>query len=354
LTPTRISDPRRFDGAKESPLSEATDQFTAASVPEKKQLLPHLSQRISTMLENGEESIVREEVSKPASPSACRALLQALELALLPGGGEGDVSIQVFAIPVLFVVGGASSAQASGVVRDTDEIRVLFETAGVLGQCRNFGLSNALAAKSSIEAIPWATLRSISHNDTWDGLGDFDLPPADIPVIAHQETVYLRFLTGAALTPGDAPGFIQVAGDIGRWGFSLSRLLGRQLAGENLSMLAIPRPPANIVRAVQEGCFAARELGFQLFLSNALREARLSVGEPDVTISSRSDETICIRLTSPFDDLFDQTYGWNLTYSDEIDTIVRSILGLLKEARVERIQVVPTIEDVAEAGRTPH
>ena len=71
----------------------------------------------------------------------------------------------------------------------------------------------------------------------------------------------------------------------------------------------------------------------------------MRVGEPNVTVSAASDQTIRVRLTSPFDDLFNPTYGWSLTPCDELGQIERSILELLEEARVERITVMPALDD---------
>jgi hypothetical protein len=352
--PNRIPDPRRFSDARPSPLGEAANEIVAASPDAQTRLLSRLSQRLSDMLRQGEEKGIREALRQPASASACRALQQALELALAPNVGDGGVHVRVFAIPVLFVVGAPTAARVDGVVADAGAIRALFETAGTLGHCRNFGLSNALADLGSVENISWPTLYAITHAEQWHGLAGLDLPPADIAVTANQESVHLRFLVGAALTPGDAPGFVESAGDIGRWGMSLTQLLGRQLATQDVSLLAIPRPPRGIVHAAREGWHAAREMGFELFLSNALRQARLRTGEPDVTIAAGSDNSIRIHLTSPFDDMFDQTYIWPLAASDGFDTIVNSIFALLNEARADRIEVQSAIETISEANVVPH
>ncbi len=326
----------------------------SAEDSQRKSALRDLSQRVSTKLEQGEENIVRDALKCPTSLAACRALLQALDLALAPLGRESGVNVRVFALPLLFVVGAASSAIIDGVVSDAEEIRALFESAGTLGHCRNFGLSNALTELGTLETIPWSTLHAIARGDQWGGLAGLDLPPANIAVTANEETVHLRFLVGAALTPGDAPGFLEAAGDIGRWGMMLTQLLGRQFASQDVSLLAIPRLPRSTVLAAQEGWYAAREMGFQLFLSNALRQVRTRVGDPDVTISACSDQYIRIRLTSPFDDLFDQAYGWPLALSDDFDEIVSSIFSLLEEARVERFQVVPAIDDNADMKWKSH
>ena len=352
--PIQLPDPRRFDAELKSPLREAVDHVVTAPAADSVTLLHQLSERIAETLQNGDETPVREALAAPSSMAACRVLLQALQLALSPKSETGGVNVRVFALPVLFVVGGAPAARVNGAVPDVDEVRTLFETAGTLGHCRNFGLSNTLTDLGSLESIPWSTLHAVARGDQWSGLAGLDLPPADIPVTANQETVHLRFLVGAALTPGDAPDFVEAAGDIGRWGMPLTQLLGRQLATQEVSLLAIPRPPGGLIAAARAGWHTAREMGFQLFLSNALREIRLRVGDPDVAISACSDHSIRIRLTSPFDDLFDQTYVWPLTLSDEFDEIVASIFALLQEAKVERIEVAAVVEDVAEVKRASH
>ncbi len=43
----------------------------------------------------------------------------------------------------------------------------------------------------------------------------------------------------------------------------------------------------------------------------------MRIGEPKVTVTACSDQTIRVRLTSPFDDLLDQTYGWPLSPPDD-------------------------------------
>ncbi len=316
------------------------------------------------MLADGDEKPVRDALHNAPSAQACRALYRALDLALTPGfdGHAGSetavpehgVNLHLFAIPVLLVVGAPAAHRISGVVPDTEAVRALFEQSGALGHCRNFGLSNALAALEHLDAIPWVTLHSIAHAQSWADYTGLDLSPADIDVPADRETVHLRFISGAALTPADAPAFVEAAGDIGRWGMPLTKELGRQLATGDLSLLVIPRVPRSIMRAMQEGWFAARELGFQLFLSNALRQARMRIGEPDVTVTACSDQTIRIRLTSPFDELLDQTYGWPLSPEDDLEEITRSISTLLEDARAERSVFAPGVEEISGSTTASH
>lgn len=363
LTSSAIPDPRQYANSDASPLASAAQELVASAMGSQPPLNA-LAQEISGMLARGDENTVRDAMRNAPSAPACRTLYQALDLAITPGmpgpestgtaATEHGINLHLFAIPVLFVVGAPAAQRISGVVPDTGTVRALFEQSGALGHCRNFGLSNALAALEQVDAIPWVTLHSIANAQSWDDYAGLDLPPADIDVPAGRETVHLRFISGAALTPADAPAFVEAAGDIGRWGIPLTRELGRQLTTADVSLLAIPRAPCSIVRAMLEGWFAARELGFQLFLSNALRQARMRIGEPDVTVTACSDQTIRIRLTSPFDALLDQTYGWPLAPEDDFEEVAHSISTLLEEARVERIAVTPGVEDVSGTASSSH
>ncbi|KPK31393.1 MAG: hypothetical protein AMJ66_08765 [Betaproteobacteria bacterium SG8_40] len=363
LTPPAIPDPRRYADNGASPLAAGAHEL-AASAADSLSSPNTLAREISGMLARGDEKPVRDALRNAPSAQACRVLYRALDLALTPGFPadadsdnavpEHGVHLHLFAIPVLLVVGAPAARRISGVVPDTGAIRALFEQSGALGHCRNFGLSNVLAAPEQIDAIPWTTLHSVAHAQSWAGYAGLDLPPTDIDVEAGRETVHLRFMSGAALTPTDAPAFAEAAGDIGSWGMPLTKELGRQLTTADVSLLAIPRVPRSIVRALQEGWFAVRELGFQLFLSNALRQARMRIGEPDVTVTACPDQTIRIRLTSPFDELLDQTYGWPLSPGDDFEAVATSISTLLEEARVERVVVVPDVKDVSGVTQSSH
>lgn len=328
----------------------AAEALVSLESAERQRSLGELAGTISTMLKNGDENSVRQAVLRPSSSQAARALYYALDAALAPPAALANVNLHVFAIPVLFVVGAPMDFRLPGIVPDTEAIRLLFEKSGALGHCRNFGLSNALAALESVEAIPWVTLHMIANASTWSGFDKFDLPPADIQMTANCERVHLRFLSGAALLPSEAPAFVESAGNISGWGMPLTGELGRQFAMPDVSVLAIPRTPRSIVRAILDGWFAIRDLGFQLFLSNALRRARMCVGEPEVTISAGSDQTIRIRLTSSFDELFDETYGWPLAASDDLDEIVKSMTTLMREMRLERMRVMTSVEHVITAA----
>lgn len=340
-----LPDPRRYAAASDWPLTEilsGPDRSPASQ----HEILRAMRREIAANLARADETAVRCLFARAPSNRATRLLTEALEAELTPPRAEAGVQVRVFAIPVLLVAAAAQTATLPGVVPDAEAIRQLFEQAGALGPAKNFGFSNALASAEAVEAVPWTLLRQIACGEMMQGLEQMDLEPADIVLPGEEERVHLRFLAGAALTPADAPSFVETAGDIGRWSAPFTRLLAKQLAVPGATLLPIPRPPATLVRASQQGRFARNELAFQLFLSNALRRARMRFGEPDVTVAAYSDATVRVRLTSPFDAADEEEYRWALQPADELAAVTAGILGLLDEVRLERVEVLDTVVSV--------
>jgi len=222
-------------------------------------------------------------------------------------------------------------------------LQKLFVKHGALGQSKNFGLSNALTTVERLAALKPSTLYRLTRGLGHEGFRPPDLAPQDIDVDSGDERVHLRFLVGAAVTLANAPGFTETAGNIGAWGLPFAQALAVQLGQEGLSLLPVPRPPTNLLRALETGRFAVREMEFQLFLSNALRRFRARVGDPDATVAAYSDGIVRINLASPFDASLACEYRWPLYPEDDLGVAGNSIFGLLAECRLETVQVAETV-----------
>jgi hypothetical protein len=180
-----------------------------------------------------------------------------------------------------------------------------------------------------------------------ENLPPLDIPPEEIHITGTEEEVHLRFLTGVSVTSADAPGLTETAGNIGAWGMPFTRALAAQLGQPGLSLLPIPRPPMSPLHAIEAGKFAASELGFQLFLSAALRKFRSRVGEAEAAVAACADGSIRIRLSSPFDASLSQEYAWALQPGDDMAVVGSGIFSLLAECRVTNVQVAETIQPVS-------
>jgi hypothetical protein len=206
------------------------------------------------------------------------------------------------------------------------------------------GLGNALVGAPALDALGPLAWRLPAIGDGGDLR--LSLTPDPVTLDTAQERAYLRFLVGAALTPRDAPTLPQTAADVGAWGMPWTRELSGQLAQPGLSLLAIPRPPLAIRRALAAGRFARNELGFQLFLSQALRDLRSRVGEPAVRIAAHADATLRIALSSAFDAAVAE-YRWPLEPADDFPAVVAAITDLLRECRLEAVEILPSVQPAA-------
>ena len=171
------------------------------------------------------------------------------------------------------------------------------------------------------------------------------LEPAPIALSGGPETVHLRFLVGRALA---APGVDLLHNvEVGKWGIPFTQALGRELGAPGISVLALPRAPQSLVRAVQQGRAAQREVGAHIFAGNAIRKLRASVGEPTAVISAhRAPDAVDggelrLSLSSPFDPREAEGFRCPLFPLDRVEDVVAMLTELLSECRVTDVRVVP-------------
>jgi hypothetical protein len=337
-----LPDPRAYTPFSSNPLVVAAEKAAKAGSALQQDAGEILLSDLREALEAGNDARIEQALAEAASRPVRDALAHALDAAL-EARGEAGLVMRVFAIPLLIVTGGRGLAVVPGIVPDVGELRKQFEKHGALGQSKNFGLSNALTTAARLAEVKPSMLYRLTRGLGQEGFRPPDLAPQDIEVDSGEERVHLRFLIGAALTPANAPGFTETAGNIGAWGLPFTQTLARQLGQEGLSLLPIPRPPMNLQRALETGRFALREMEFQLYLSNALRRFRARVGDPDATVASYSDGSVRISLGSPFDASLACEYRWPLYPEDDLGAVSNSIFGLLAECRLETVQVAETV-----------
>jgi hypothetical protein len=301
-----------------------------------------LVQAMTSALRAGDDAAIARALDRSGGGGVLQRLSRALDAALEPGNEPGPV-MRFFAMPVLFVAGGRETV-IHGVVPDVGKVQRVFEEHRALGESKNFGLGNALVGASQLAGVKPSLLFRRAGQAEAGGYLPLDFRPDDIRVASKEEGVHLRFLVGASILPAHAPGITETAGNIGSWGMPMTRLLAEQFGQEGLSLLPIPRPPMSLRRALAAGRFAERELGFQLFLSAALRNFRSRVGEPDATVASNADRSLRIRLASPFDASLDHEYRWPLESGDDFGAVKASLFGLLEECRVVRVHVVEDLQ----------
>ena len=342
-----LPDPRRYVPFSANPLVALAQQVLRPdSAMQHGKAAQHLSDVIEQALQSGDDALIEQALAQSTSQAVFRLLAAALDAALR-APGEAALHLRIFAIPILVVTGGRGPLILPGVVADVAELKKLFEAHGTLGPMKNFGLSGALVSAGGLAALKPSAVYRRSRETDRDNVPPLDLPPGEIRIAGTEEEVHLRFLTGVSVTSAEAPGFTETAGNIGAWGMPFTRALAAQLGQPGLSLLPIPRPPMSHLQAIEAGRFAASELGFQLFLSTALRKFRARVGEAEAAVAACADASIRIRLSSPFDASLSQEYAWVLQAGDDMAAVGSGIFSLLAECRVANVDVSETIQPVS-------
>jgi hypothetical protein len=178
-------------------------------------------------------------------------------------------------------------------------------------------------------------------------LPPLDLSAADLDLQGAGERVFLRFVVGAAVS---APRFDPLgASDLGQWGMPFSRMLGAGLGMPGVSALVLPRPPQRLVAALRTGRAAQREVGAQIFASNAIRRLRASVGEPTAIISAHraadapGGGELRVSLSSPFEPRDAEGFRCPVYPYEAVRDVAAMLVSLLADCRVSDIRIQPGV-----------
>jgi hypothetical protein len=254
--------------------------------------------------------------------------------------------LRLFAIPVVVVAGIERTAREAvvlpGVVADVGPLEALLREHRALAGHQTFTLGNALAAADELEP---ARLPELLH---WRTLAEAPevraVAPAPLTVTGGIEGVFLRFLVGTVLAAPGADPLRDAA--VGAWGIPFARSLGQSLAVPGISLLALPRAPQPLTTALWQGRLAQREVGAQLFASNAIRKLRAATGEPSAVISvHRMDAPagggeVRLSLSSPFDPREAEGFRYPLLPLDRVEDVVQMLTTLMADCRIADVRVL--------------
>jgi hypothetical protein len=299
-----------------------------------------------------------------ASPSAAvsrqlwRALIDAWRIASMPAQGDGVVAT-LFALPVVVVVGTTDAKQPTavslaGVLDDTEAASGLLREHRALGGNLSFALAPALVSADALDIQRLPELLAWQHIPAGGAAVGHDLRATPMSIHPNQESIHLRFMVGTAIGTPDADLF--GGGSGGGWLMPLAQEVSRQIASRGVSALALPRPPQAPVLALQHGRSAQREVGAQIFASNAIRRFRSSVGEPSAVISAHRCATspgggeLRLSLSSPFDPRQAEGFRCPLFAFDRAGDVATMLVDLLRDCRVGDVRVVAGVQPDRDPG----
>lgn len=252
---------------------------------------------------------------------------------------EDGAATRVFAFPWVIVCGASAEATLPCVLPHPDALVKVLEEKGVFGGSRNLGIGNALVASGSLEQLaPSEVLRWPQQP------GLRDMPPAPIQLTRGAEEVHVRFLLGAAVTASTVPGVLETGANIGAWGTPALKSMAAQLATAGVQILPMPRPPAGFYSAAFAGRRAGIEAAFNLFMSNAVRRFRSSVGDPQVAISAHASGELRVTLFTPLDDTLVEGFRWPLHPADDLAELEQTLNGMIWDCRLSDPHIVPGVQ----------
>lgn len=251
--------------------------------------------------------------------------------------------VRVFALPVV-VVTGVERPDAAGtvlpcVVPDAAALAAILREGGALAGNENVALSDTLVGAGALAFDRLGALLALEPAQS--------LPPAPIVVTAPSEGVHLRFVVGTVLAAAGADIFRERGA--GAWAMPLAKALSGALAAPRVSVLALPRPPLPLVEAAWQGRLAQREIGAQLFASNALRKMRAATGEPTAVLSVHASDIdprsaeVRLSLSSPFDPAQAEGLRCEVAPLESVDDVASMLEALLSDCRVSDVRRMPGV-----------
>ena len=350
-----IDDPRLFAAHAESsqtPLFEMAEaSLAASSIARADEIDRALVMALAQRLIAGDGSFVAALLAAAPSAAVTRHLWRCLVDAWREASrSEADNSLAatLFAIPLVLVAAGTDAdGEIAGVLRDTLRIAALLREHRALGGSEAFALAPALITSEAFDLARLPQLLAWQRQAGDGGVDHLDLHPTPIATKAGQEGVHLRFLAGVALAAPQADLLREPDGPAGA--MALAQELGRQLAGPGYSVLALPRAAQSPLAALQQGRAAQRDIGAQLFASNAIRRLRASVGEPSAVISAHrcvgapGGGELRLSLSSPFDPRRAEGFRCPLFASDRAVDVARMLADLMRDCRVTDVQALPGV-----------
>ena len=349
-----IDDPRSFTAHAEtlqSPLFEMAEaSLAASSITRADEIDRALVMALAHRLIAGEGSFVAELLAAAPSAPVARHLWRRLSDAWREAsrGEENSLTATLFAIPLVLVAAGKDGdGEIAGVLVDAVRIAAILREHRALGGSETFALAPPLVTSDAFDLARLPQLLAWERQAADGGVDHLDLHPTPIATKVGQEGVHLRFLAGVALAAPRADLLRETESAAGA--MALAQELARQLAGPGYSVLALPRAPQSPLAALQQGRAAQRDIGAQLFASNAIRRLRASVGEPSAVISAHrcvgapGGGELRLSLSSPFDPRRAEGFRCPLFAGDRAVDVARMLADLMRDCRVTDVQALPGV-----------
>lgn len=345
-----LPDPRHFPRVdpKNDYIRQVMRVLTAREQAEREEAGGALAVLLDAALQHGDDAALQQALALSPSQEAYKYLWNELRdsIEAIPEDGTRAV---VFALPILMVAAGTrGQVNVGGRLRDMNPLLAILAEHGVIASPREISLSPVLLSLQSLQQWQPSQLHRWSRQlqDAARGV-PLELQPDE--VVAADEAVHLRFLVGVALQRAGEAAPVRLGGDAGKWGMKLAEELNCQLKQDNLSLLAIPRPPQPLLQALYNGRFARYELGLQLVVSRTIRKIRQAGETPVAVLAAHEGNELRITISARENSERWEGFVWPLHPLDSVELICDNSVALLRECQVNDIriqtEVKPDVQD---------
>ena len=307
-----------------------------------------LAVRLGARVDAGDGDSLAEALASSPSAAIHRHLWRAIVREVERPRGAGLDAV-LFALPVVVVVAAEGDAERTidAVVERPADLEAILAGHGGLGGNRRFALAGALCGADTIDVAAIPRLMRESRLPADGG----PLPPLDVaplPIVAAPggERIHLRFLVGSALAPSVSAVAGGAGAGTGKWGIPFTQALSRALGRPGVAIAALPRAPQSLPSAVATGRSVQREASAALFVSNAIRRLRASVGEPAAVVSAHrvpgaaTGGELRLSISSPLDPRDAEGFRCPLLPLDRVADVATMLTELLRECRVADVRVL--------------
>lgn len=355
---TAIPDPRLFpDPARATPDAQALYAKSVASLAaetalDAAKLDREIQDALAAEISAGGEVLAATIAGAP-SVDVARHLWRLLDVETRERNRGDGVAATIFAIPLVIVAAGNAAADGparQGILANPDRLSDILRDGGALAGNRNFALASALVGTDAIEVeripelLSWQDLPDASGAEFQPSGLARALQPAPLSIAPDVESVNLRFIIGTALARAGADLLADTT--VGKWGMSFTQALSREFGGDGATVLALPRAPQRPLPALWQGRLAQREVSASLFIGNAVRKHRASVGEPSAVISAHrvpgvpGEGELRLSLSSPLEPRDAEGFRCPLYPLDRVGDVARMLVDMLKDCQVGDVRVL--------------
>jgi hypothetical protein len=342
MTPKHLPDPRLYPNAAVSNrlIHMALSVLGASDEAGRALARAALCEALAALLERDEVLLISVALNMAPSQAAYQVLWQAMRQAVEDAPGR---HAEIFAVPLVLVVGSRQRATLPERIEDVDELNALLRQHGVFAAGADVFLSGKLLHPDEVVAISPAQLYRYTRQLA-DAARGLPLPLSASAVTVREEGVFLRYLVGVAMREEGASAPVDYAARIGAWGTALMAFLGTALKTEGVTLFPIFRAPAPLMQALVTGNQARLEVALQVFASSLLRKLRALGREPVVGLSAHHGGEIHVTIADPSAPEQVERFVWPLAPLDRVERIEADFLQLMRECQVEMVRIEETVQ----------